>query len=148
MQIKVTTFNKCLLFFLVTAFVALVVVTTFIPYPPSVAEARDNGFSASEIDTGLQFSYERRLFMWFSQALELCLLCIFALTPVCRRLADRWLAWTGQRRILAAMGVGFCFWLVHVLFYIPVGIFSLQHRWAWEMSNQDYADWFRDYAIG
>jgi STE24 endopeptidase len=133
---------------IVGTFLLLVILTMFTSYPPAIEDARAAGFSDSDIQTGMQYNYERRLFMWASQALELLLLCTFALTSVCRGLANRFLIWTGERRVLAALGVGFCFWFLHNLLYLPIGLLSLQHRWEWGTSNLDYADWFRDYALG
>ncbi len=59
---------------------------TFIPYPPAIEEARAAGFSDSIIETGLQFSFERRCFFWAATVLELGVLCVLALTGVSRRL--------------------------------------------------------------
>jgi STE24 endopeptidase len=86
--------------------------------------------------------------MWAGQALELGILCAFALTSLGRRLADRMLAWTGQRRVLAAVAVGIFISLVHFVLYLPLGVASLAHRWAWETSNLDIAGWLYDYSLG
>lgn len=130
------------------AFLLLMALTMFAPYPPALDTARDAGFSDSDIQVGMQYSFERRWFMWASQALELVLLCTFALTSFCRGLANRFLAWTGERRILAALGVACCFWILHNLVYIPLGMLGLQHRWQWGTSNLDLAGWFHDYVLG
>jgi len=144
----VTTFTKIVIGLIVAALFALVTLTTFIPYPAAIEEARATGFSDSDIQIGLQYSFERRLFLWLAQVLEVGLLCGFALTRVSRRLADRLLGWTWQNRILAALGIGLFFSLVHTLLYVPLGIAGLAHRWAWETSNLDFAGWLRDYSLG
>src|SRR5712692_10347177 len=87
-------------------FFLLFVLTTFIPYPSARAEALSAGFKEDLINTGLQYTFERRFFQWSGTALELGLLLVLATTGLARRWADRLLDWTGQRRIIAALGVG------------------------------------------
>jgi len=143
----VTPLTKTLYAIILAVMALLVILTTFIPYPPSLDMARAAGFSDSEIQTGLQYSFERRLFMWAATALHLGLLGGFALTRLGRRVADRFLAWTGQLRVPAALGVACCIWLLHAVLYVPLGIASLHHRWAWETSNLDLADWMYEYWL-
>jgi len=137
---------KTLICAIAGCFLLLFVVTTFIPYPAAQFEATGY-FSQDEIDTGLQFTFERRLFMWAGVALEFAVLGAFSLTGLGRWLADRFLAWTGQRRVLAALGVGFTVWIVHDLLYLPLGIARLEHAHAWGMSNLGIADWLRDHYV-
>lgn len=139
--------NKAIALVLACGFALLFVATTFIPYAPAIDAARAAGFSDAEIETGLQFTLERRFFMWGGMALELSLLFLFALTSCGRRLADRFLAWTGHRRILAMLGVGFCFWILHEILYVPLGVGRLEHSRAWGMTELDLAGWLRDYVL-
>jgi len=126
---------------------SILIGVTFIPYPPAMDAARLAGFTEADIEIGLQYGFERRLFSWGSTVLELVLLTVLALTPLGRRLADRFLGLTGQRRVLAVLGVGLTYWLVHAIVYVPIGIARLNHSWAWGMSNLDFADWLRDYML-
>jgi STE24 endopeptidase len=127
--------------------VLAVLAATFIPYAPAIANARDAGFSSAEIETGLQFTFERRWFTLASTALELGLLSLFALTSVGRRVADRFLSWTYGWRIPAAVALGGTIWAVHQLLYLPIGIASFYHRHYWGMSNLDLDVWLREYAL-
>src|SRR5262249_8657756 len=93
-------------------FFVLFVLTTFVPYPAARTAAYEAGFTAAQIDTGLRFGFERRLFFWAWVACKLTVLCTLALTPLGRRLGDRFLAWTGNRRLLAALGIGLAIALI------------------------------------
>lgn len=119
------------------------VATTFITYPPARDEALAY-FSPQEIDAGLQYAFQRRFFLWGASALELALLCTFALTGVGRRVADRLLAGSGQRRLVAVLGMGLLYKVLLEAIYFPIGIARLNHAWAWGMSNLEFADWLRD----
>ena len=128
-------------------FLLLFVVTTFIPYPPARDTAMDAGFTPAQIDLGLRYTFERRFFLWGATALELGLLYFLAMTSVSRRLADRFLAWTGGRRILAALGMGAVYLALHKLWSLPLSIGRLYHSYYWGMANLDLLDWLRDRAI-
>ena len=64
---------------IVVAFAALFVVSTFVPPPASERERAARYFSDYEIDTGLQYSFERKLLSWPGTFIELGLL--IALRP-------------------------------------------------------------------
>jgi len=127
---------------------AVVAVATFIPSEAAYKQAREAAFTTDQIDLGLQYALERRCFMWTLQAIELALLAGMALTGCGRWLADRFLAWTGQRRVLAALGVAAVYAIAHELLYLPVGIARFYHTKAWGMSNLELDGWLRDHAIG
>ena len=131
---------------IVLVMAVLFVLTMFIPYAPAREEAA-HYFSAEEIVSGLTYAYERRFFFWGTTAVEVALLCAFGLTSLGRRLADVFLAWTGQRRVLAAFGVGFVLFALHQLFTFPIALGRLEHAHHWGMSNLAFADWLRDRAI-
>ena len=128
-------------------FFLLFVLTTLVPYPPARETALNSGFDNATIDTGLQFAFERRFFSWTWIAVELTLLYVLAMTSVGRRLADRFLGWTGNRRILAVLGVGLVFALIEEILYLPIGIGRHFHSLAWEMTNRDLLSWFRDHYL-
>jgi STE24 endopeptidase len=138
---------KSLVCTIAAVFFVLIVLTTFVPYPAARADARAAGFDEADIDIGLQLSFERRFFLWTATALELALLCAFALTGLARRCADCFLAWTRQRRILAALLLGLTYWIIHEILYLPIGIARHYHARYWEMSNLDLAGWLRDHLI-
>jgi STE24 endopeptidase len=129
-------------------FFVLFVLTTFISYPPAQVTAHDVGFKDDQIDIGLRYTFERRFFFWGTTALEVGLLCVLALTNLGRRWADRLLAWTGNRRILAALGMGLTFAVVHEVLYFPLGVGRWYHARVWEMSNRDFPTWLRDHFLG
>jgi len=118
----VTALTKSLLVFIVVLMTGLCVLT-FIPYSPARAEA-GAFFTTQEIDTGLQYTLERRFFFWASTAVEFALLLAFALTSLSRRCADRFLAWTGNRRIVAALAMGLLYASLHEILYLPIGALS------------------------
>lgn len=128
-------------------FLVLFVLTTFVPYPAARESAQAVDFSAEQIDRGLQYTFERRFFFWGATALHLALLCVLAMTGAGRWLADRFLEWTGERRILAALGVGMVYVAAHELLWMPIGIARLYHAQSWGMSNLGLVDWLRDHAI-
>jgi STE24 endopeptidase len=138
---------KTLVCTIAAAFFVLIVLTTFVPYPAARADARAAGFTDADIDIGLQLSFERRFFLWTATALELGLLCTFALTGLARRCADCFLAWTAQRRILAALLFGLSFWILHEILYLPIGIGRYFHSRYWEMSNLELSGWLRDHFL-
>jgi STE24 endopeptidase len=137
---------KTLVSTIAALFFLLFVLTTLVPYPPARETALASGFDNTTIDTGLQFTFERRFFSWTWTAVELTLLYVLAMTSVGRRLADRVLGWTGNRRILAVLGVGLVFAVIEELLYLPIGIGRHYHSLAWGMSNRDLAGWFNDHA--
>jgi STE24 endopeptidase len=137
---------KTLALLIVGAFVIVFVLTTFIPYSPARVTA-EAYFSEQEIDVGLRFAFERRLFMWASIALELGLLMVLGMTGSARRWADRFLAWTGQRRILAALGVGLLYLTLHEILQLPIGIARFYHAQAWGMMNYGLDGWLYDYTL-
>jgi len=75
------------------------------------------------------------------------LLYVLAMTSLARRWADRLLDWTGQRRIIAALGMGLTFVVLHEILYLPIGIGRLYHAQSWGMSNLDLAGWLHDHAL-
>ncbi|MBI3823109.1 MAG: M48 family metallopeptidase [Planctomycetes bacterium] len=127
-------------------FLVLFILTTFVPYPPARSAALNAGFTDADIDTGLQLAYERRFFAWATIALELGILCAFALSGLGRRWADRLLEWTGERRIPAALGMGLTIAVVHEILWLPIGIARLNHAWAWDTYNLDFVGWLIDHA--
>src|ERR1700722_19188596 len=128
-------------------FFLLFVVTTFVPFPAARDTATDAGFSAEQIDQGRLYSFQRRVFLWTGTALELGLLYCLAMTGVARRLADRFLAWTGERRILAALGMGAVYLVLHKVLFFPLSYARLEHANSWGMSNLEFLGWLRDYAM-
>jgi STE24 endopeptidase len=69
------------------------------------------------------------------------------MTNIGRRLADRFLGWTGHNRILAVLGVGLVYLSLAEVLYLPIGIGRHYHSLAWGMSNRDLAGWFHDHAL-
>jgi STE24 endopeptidase len=125
----------------------VVLVLTFLPYPPALASAMDAGFTPEQIDLGLTLSFQRRLFFWGWNAILLTTLCTFVFTSIGRRLADRFLAWTGNRRVLAALGVGAVMTFVEEVLRLPFGIARHAHARAWELSNLELDGWLRDHFV-
>jgi STE24 endopeptidase len=129
--------------------IVLLCIATFIPYPPAAEIARAAGFSDSTIETGLQLNFERRIFFWIYTVIELGLICVLALTPIGRRVADRLLVWTRGYRIPAALGMGCIYLVLHDLLTLPVGIARFYHSHAWGLANPSYdlAAWLRDHYL-
>jgi STE24 endopeptidase len=138
---------KALVWTIAGLFVVLFGVTTFIPYEPAREAAIAAGFDEADIETGLRFAFERRLLMWAATAIHLGLLCVLALTSCSRRWADRFLGWTGQRRILAVVGVGLVYVVLSEILSLPIGIARHYHAEAWGMSNLDLAGWLREHYL-
>src|SRR5205823_204268 len=94
---------KALLLSGLLALLALFFLTTFVPTPESTRADAAQYFSQADIDTGLRFSFERRLFFWASTAIELGLLIYLIATGAARRWADRFDRWTGRRWLLTLL---------------------------------------------
>ncbi len=142
----VNPLSKTLIASLVAVMTLLFVATTLLPYAPARVEARQY-FSTDEIDLALEYTFQRRLFFWGTTAVEIALLCVFALTPVGRQLGDRFLDWTGQRRVPAALMFGLVFFILDQLLYLPISVARFYHAKDWGMTNLELADWLRDRGI-
>ena len=129
------------------SFLVLFILTTLVPYPPARETALHSGFSSDLIETGLQYTFERRFFSWGWIALELTLLYVLVFTSLSRRWADRWLAWTGGRRVLAVMGMGLAYVLIQEVLYLPIGIGQHYHSAAWGMAKLRLLGWLRDHYL-
>ncbi len=139
---------KTLVTTIAALFFLLFVLTTFVPYPAARATALNTGFfTEDQINTGLQYTFERRFFQWTAIALELALLYVLAMTSLARRWADCLLDWTGQRRIIAALGMGLTYVVLHEILNLPIGIARLYHAQYWGMSNLGLAGWLQDHAL-
>jgi STE24 endopeptidase len=139
---------KTLIPTIAAVFLVLFVLTTFVPYPAARQTALEAGFTTEQIDTGLQYSFERRLLSWGWIALKLTILCALGLTSLGRRLADRFLAWTGGRRILAALCIALVIALIEEVLWLPIAIGRHYHTVAWGLSNRGLDGWFRDHIVG
>src|SRR5690242_5395186 len=89
-------------------FLGVFVATTFVPSPAARSEAASY-FSEKEIDAGLRFSFERRLFYWGGLGGHLAVLTWVVFSGFARELGNGCLAWTGRRWLWAVLLVGaFC----------------------------------------
>lgn len=147
MEPPVTRNVKLLIAAVALVMVGQFVLANFVPYAPAIDTARAAGFTDDEIATGLQFTFERRFFVWLNLALELGFLGALTFTRLGRALADRWLAWFGGRRVPAALGVGLTLWTALALLYLPIGVARLEHSRAWGMTDLSLASWLIDYAV-
>jgi STE24 endopeptidase len=136
---------KTLVWTIAAAFFVLFVLTTFVPYPPAREPASDYFFK-DEIDTGLEYGFQRRLFFWASSAIELGLLYCMSTSLWVRRWAGYLHTRTGSL-IVAALGVGLLYVGVHELVHLPLRILRLYHAQAWGMSNLELPGWLQQHAI-
>lgn len=140
----------------VLVYALLFVLTTF-PLSPT-AEARATAyFSRQEIEQGLRFAVQRRLFFWGVTALQLVFLGFMVFTGFGRKLADFWarvlprpqparrflgfLHWATSVLLVGA----FCFLAVELL-VLPVRLGRLENARAWGMTDRSVGSWFEDYA--
>ena len=82
---------------LVLAFGTLFVLNTFVTTSPDSLTRAERYFSKSDIERGLQFSYERKLISWCGIGLHLALLTALVCTTWSRRLSDWCDRLTGRR---------------------------------------------------
>jgi STE24 endopeptidase len=139
---------KTLVPLVAACFFLLFVLTVFVPYPPALDDAYAAGFNTDDIETGLQYAFQRRLLAWPSWLLELVLLGSLALTGAGRRLADYLLTWTRGYRIPAALTIGVVYLALHECFSAPLSYARHVHSHAWRMSNRSDWDWFHDRYLG
>ncbi len=155
----------------VLVYAILFVLTTF----PRAQEAEAQAaryFSATEIERGLRYSSERRLFFWASTGVQLAFLTVLVFTGAARKLADRCGQLVGLRRpggdegvssagqfgrLGARLGRGlrwlatvllvgaFCFVAAELL-VLPIRLGRLAHARAWGMTDRSVLSWFEDYA--
>lgn len=122
-------------------------VISFLPAPEARATA-EKYFTAEEIDTGLQFSFQRKLFAWSSTTLTFLFLTVLAGMSLARRLADRLDRWTGGRWLLTLLLLGAACYYSHELLQTPLRLLSLEHLRQWGLATRSNLDWFIDYAKG
>src|SRR5438105_4012883 len=101
----------------IAVFIALFVLTTFVPDPEARAEAAEY-FSQETIERGLQRSFESKLLFWSSTAVHLGALALVALTGFARRLTDVCRRWTGGRWLPTL-------WLLGALLFVGNEVLSL-----------------------
>jgi STE24 endopeptidase len=131
----------------VLIYVALFVVTTFVPSGSARREA-EKYFTEEEIDRGLRFSFQRRLLYWPSVGIHLGILTAIVCTGFSRRLADTFAAWTGNRWFLTILLVGWFCLLVDEAVSLPFGLARLELLRAWGMTRRPIPSWLADRALG
>lgn len=132
----------------VFVYAALFFFTTFVSWDEAQRQAAAAGFTAEEIERGLQYTYERRLTGWIATGLDLLLLVLLACTPLARKLADRIDARTGGRWFLTLVLVVVSCLLLQYLLGFPFSWIRLEHRRAWDLTERPFADWLQDWLIG
>jgi STE24 endopeptidase len=110
-----------------------------------VAKAR-RYFTSEQIERGMQYGFERRLFMWGQITLHWALLLVLVLGGWARRLADFWDRRTGGRWLLTLLLVGATVYVAEEIVATPLRLLRLEHARAWGMSTRTLADWFDDYV--
>jgi STE24 endopeptidase len=138
---------KLLLVFGLLLFLVVFTVTTFVPSPAARAEAA-RYFSQKEIDQGLRFAFERRLFYWAGFGLHLGILTWIVFSGFARKLAEGCLAWTARLWFFAVLLVGaFCF-LVEEAISLPLGLARFEHLRAWGMTHRSVGGWLIEHFLG
>ncbi len=137
--------------------------------PPSQTEQANAAryFSQDEIEKGIRFAAQRRLFFWASTAVQLLFLGFVVFTGFARKLADacsrrlpgprpqesgaarpalihRLLATLHWLATVLLVG-GFCFVAVELLL-LPVRFGRLENSRAWGMTDRSVASWLEDYG--
>lgn len=129
-------------------FVYLFVLTTFIPAPQSSVDAAlGAGFTPDDIETGRQYSFERRLMFWASSAVELALLLLLACTAWGHRFVEGCRRATGDRWLPTLLLIGGFYFVAHELLQFPFAVGRFRHSHSWGMTNRGVDDWLRDHAI-
>jgi STE24 endopeptidase len=142
----------------------LFVLTTF----PASSEAEAQAsryFSSQEIETGLRFAFQRRLFFWAITALQLAFLFVVVFSGFARKLADfcgrlvpfprpsgaavltrrerllRGLHWLATVLLVGA----FCF-VAEELLLLPLRLGRFANLHAWNMTHRGVLEWLKDYG--
>jgi STE24 endopeptidase len=130
----------------VFVFVALFVATTFVPSPEAQAQARRYGFSAEEIERGLEYSFERKLLFWGATAAWLGFLATAALRGWGRAAADFFQRLTRGRWLLTVLLVGLAVFAVQTLLALGFGFLSLEQQRAWGLTHWPVTEWLANFA--
>ena len=125
-------------------FLALFLLTTFVPWSDAQARALAYGFTSEQVERGLQFSFERRLFFWLGSALELGLLVVLITTGMARRWADWFYARTRGSWLLTLVLMGLAYLVLHELLQFPVAVGRFYHSRAWGMTERDFGGWLAE----
>lgn len=126
-------------------FIMLFLATTFQDSEAARERARPF-FTAEQIDVGLQFAFERRLFYWASVFIHLGFLTLLVATSIARRVTDRWHELVGGRWWLTVLLVGATYFLAVTALTFPVSVGRFFHNRAWGMSARPLPDWLIDFA--
>jgi STE24 endopeptidase len=131
----------------VGVFLALFVLTTFVPSPEARALAEAYRFKPEEIDDGLQYAFQRRLLFWASTFVWLGFLTWLVFSGGGRKLADRCTLRTGGHWLPAVLLVGAVLFLAQTALSLPFSLASLELARAWGMTSQPVWDWARDFGL-
>jgi STE24 endopeptidase len=129
-------------------FIALFVVTTFVPSPATQAEAQDYGFSPEEIEDGLRYSLERKLIFWASAGTSLLFWTVVVLAGWSRKVADLCGLVTGGRWLLTVLLMGAICFAAQVVLALPFGLVGLEVQRSWGMTSRPISDWLADLTKG
>jgi STE24 endopeptidase len=124
-------------------FLALFAATLVLPAARTDAERY---FSADVIDRGLQHSREGKLLFLIATLVQTGALALVALTPFARRLTDELNRWTGGRRLLTLLLLGFLLFLGDQVLSLPVSIWALEWQRSWGLTQRSLGDWLIDYV--
>jgi STE24 endopeptidase len=131
----------------VFVFIALFVLTTFLPAPQARAEAAKY-FSAPTIERGWERSLEGKLLFWSSTAVRLGALALVVFTGLARRLTDVFERWSGRRWLLTLLLLGCFMFLGDEILSLPLGLWVLEWQRAWGLTHRSVGDWLTDHAKG
>lgn len=129
----------------VCIFVALFLLTTFLPAPRAEVEAAKY-FPPVVIERGLQHSLEGKLQFWASTFVHLGALAVVALTGLARRLADVFARWTGGGWLPGVLLMCVFLFLGDQVLSLPFGLWNLEWQRAWGLTHRSPADWLMDHA--
>src|SRR5690242_15801247 len=121
---------KTIVFAGVLVFLALFLLTTFLPNPEARAEAAEY-FSQETIERGLQRSFEGKLLFWSSTAVHLGALALVALTGFAHHLTDVRRRSTGGRWLLTLLQLGAILFVGNEILSLPFGLAALEWQRAW-----------------
>jgi STE24 endopeptidase len=125
---------------ILTILVALAAIT-FVPAPPEVVERARPYFTTQEIERGIRFGQERRVFFWGAVFAQLAVLVGLVFVGGGRRVTAWCRAVTRGTWLPTLLVTGLVYGLILALVTFPFDVIRWRHLSVWGMTSQSFTAW-------